>query len=488
MNIWANAVITQKGLALQSKLISGTTLNITKVQIGAGYTSPVLLPQQEEIIDVKKTLSSISGISYPEEGKCAININITNDDFEQGFTAKQIGIFANDPDEGEILYFIAQAENEAGTIVPSKTEMPGYSAEWTFYFQYGQADNVIVQVDPSNTVTQTSMKNYIESIKGVPGGVASLGNDGKVPVEQLNQPNFDTISDLHAVDECRIVQCDQNTENTPYKAGLTYATHGTCIVSSTATYKTLLYMATSASEYVFFQSCQNGKWGDWQAVSVMIPSLRTTLYVSATGNDTAGDGTLEKPFASLTKALSVIPKNMGGQTITINVSSGIYDESNVAIDGFYGGRLLIVGTQSDHPVFTQGITVNKAEAQISFRYIDSRCTESRAGFVFNSCPDVHINECTITGDGSGDGVFCCVLATVHIYGCAVNNANVALCCERGHMYVAGAQGTDNKYAAVAGYGGIINIDQSLPAYTVAAYFTICGGRIYRDAQANVPKY
>lgn len=166
MNIWANAVITQKGLALQAKLIEGTSLKIVEVEIGAGYVTPGLLNQQTAVSDPKKTIEGIRSISYPEDGKCAATINLTNDDVDTGYTAKQVGFYANDPDEGKILYFIAQAESGTGTVIPSKTEMPGYSAEWTFYFQYGHADGVEVTVDPSNTVSQEAMeiyvKNYVE--------------------------------------------------------------------------------------------------------------------------------------------------------------------------------------------------------------------------------------------------------------------------------------------------------------------------------------
>ena len=163
MNVWENAVITQKGLALQAKLIEGTSLKIVEVEIGAGYVTPGLLNQQTAVSDPKKTIEGIRSISYPEDGKCAATINLTNDDVDTGYTAKQVGFYANDPDEGKILYFIAQSESGTGTVIPSKTEMPGYSAEWTFYFQYGQADNVEVTVDPSNTVSQETMEIYVKN-------------------------------------------------------------------------------------------------------------------------------------------------------------------------------------------------------------------------------------------------------------------------------------------------------------------------------------
>ena len=162
MNIWANAVITQKGLALQAKLLEGTSLHITRAETGTGYTTPGLLIQQTEVTAPKQSLA-FKPISYPEIGKCALTMHLNNDKVETGYTALQVGIYATDPDEGEILYFIAQAvDQNHGTVVPSAAEMPGYSAEWTFYFQYGQADEVTVMVDPAGSVSREDMEEYIE--------------------------------------------------------------------------------------------------------------------------------------------------------------------------------------------------------------------------------------------------------------------------------------------------------------------------------------
>lgn len=152
MNIWANSVITNKGLALQAKLIEGNTLTITRAVTGTGYVTPGLLQQQTEVSGPMQPLE-IRPVTYPEEGKCALPCTLTNEGLTTGYTAMQLGIYANDPDEGEILYFIAQAETDTGTIIPAEDETVHYTAEWTFYFQYGHADNVTVVVDPSNSAT-----------------------------------------------------------------------------------------------------------------------------------------------------------------------------------------------------------------------------------------------------------------------------------------------------------------------------------------------
>lgn len=162
MNIWANTVMTQKGLALQAKLIQGTALKITRAVTGTGYVTPGLLSQQIEVTGIRQELS-FKPVSYPEAGKCALPMNLGNDDLTIGYMATQVGVYATDPDEGEILYFIAQAPSaDKGTEIPSAVESPGYTAEWTFYVQYGQADKVTVMVDPEGAVSREEMELFIE--------------------------------------------------------------------------------------------------------------------------------------------------------------------------------------------------------------------------------------------------------------------------------------------------------------------------------------
>ena len=162
MNVWENAVITVKGLSLLAKLVEGNTLNISKAETGEGYVTPGLLSQQTAVQAPKQTLT-FRNVSYPEEGKCKLTCFLTNDDLATGYTASQVGIYANDPDEGEILFCIMQAISGKGTEVPSKSEMPGYSSEWVVYFKYGQADGVTVTIDPSGAVTQEYVNEALKT-------------------------------------------------------------------------------------------------------------------------------------------------------------------------------------------------------------------------------------------------------------------------------------------------------------------------------------
>ena len=161
MNVWANAVVTDKGIALLAKLTQGNTLNITRAITGSGFVTPGILSKQTEVTEPKQSLT-FRPVTYPEEGKCAFPVVLTNEGLETGYSATQVGLFAMDPDDGEILFLIAQSTNaDTGTIIPGEKEMPGYSAEWTFYFKYGQADGVTITIDPSNTVSWSDLEKYL---------------------------------------------------------------------------------------------------------------------------------------------------------------------------------------------------------------------------------------------------------------------------------------------------------------------------------------
>lgn len=193
MNTWANTVLTDKGRSLLAKLTQGNTLNITRAETGAGFVTTGMLTKQTAVADPKHT-PSFRSVTYPEVGKCAIPVVLKNDGLSTGYKVTQVGIYATDPDEGEILLFLSQAQDaESGVIVPSETEMPGFSSEWTFYLQYGQADSVNVTVDPSNTVSWTEMESYFEDAKAELNGVYIIGVTGDGTTYTGTAPGIETL-------------------------------------------------------------------------------------------------------------------------------------------------------------------------------------------------------------------------------------------------------------------------------------------------------
>ena len=183
MNIWSNAVMTEAGLALQAKLLSGSTLTLTKAETGAGTVSVEQLPSQTAVTTPTQTLN-VRSLATPEPGEAALTCYLTNDTQTTSYTVTQVGIYAQDPDDGEILYFITQAASGEGLIVPSNDEMPGYTAEWTFYFGIGQADSVNVTVSPANTISQLQAEQMIDQAIASAQLSASQIASGTLPVSR----------------------------------------------------------------------------------------------------------------------------------------------------------------------------------------------------------------------------------------------------------------------------------------------------------------
>lgn len=90
----------------------------------------------------------------------------------------------------------------------------------------------------------------------------------------------------------------------------------------------------------------------------------TTLYVNAsTGNDTTGTGSAGAPFKTITMALSVLPKDLGGFAHTISITAGTYAET-VNIHNFFGGTIALSGA-SGAAVSISGLDIRGCNVLLS---------------------------------------------------------------------------------------------------------------------------
>lgn len=167
MSLWIDAVLTANGLALQSKLLSGTPFVITKITGGSGKVDTALLPEQTAVSNEKQTFS-IQGVSYSKDKKSAvIGALLANGAVTTGYSLTQVGIFANDPDEGEILYAILQSE-DAGETIPAASDKT-YSLQFDVTLNFSNATVVNVTIDPAGLVTKDTIDSLM-SVEVVPYG------------------------------------------------------------------------------------------------------------------------------------------------------------------------------------------------------------------------------------------------------------------------------------------------------------------------------
>lgn len=117
MAVFGGMTLTNKGLVLQGKAQAGIQLNYTRIAIGDGSLSGQSVPALNTLISPKKSLP-VARLQMQPPNKVIIGTTLSNADVTTGFYFREVGVFAQDPDAGEILYAYANAGVTADYIAP----------------------------------------------------------------------------------------------------------------------------------------------------------------------------------------------------------------------------------------------------------------------------------------------------------------------------------------------------------------------------------
>lgn len=99
-----SVALTTKGIALQGKALLGEAIIFTKLKIGDGVLPAGITI--DELNDLVNPIASISITRYERASATSVLVGgyFSNDDIGTAFYYREIGLFATDPDDGEILY------------------------------------------------------------------------------------------------------------------------------------------------------------------------------------------------------------------------------------------------------------------------------------------------------------------------------------------------------------------------------------------------
>lgn len=157
MATW-NTTITNKGLALLTKQVAGSTLVFTKIVSGSGSVPIVNLKEQTAVSNIQQTLEN-EGIIV-EDNQYTITTILSNRSVTTAYNLSQIGIYATDPDDGEILFSIAQIDETRQ--IPTSENSPGFSLEFAFTFNNSAGVNVEITPTLAGYVTREELENTVE--------------------------------------------------------------------------------------------------------------------------------------------------------------------------------------------------------------------------------------------------------------------------------------------------------------------------------------
>jgi len=197
MGAFGGLTLTNKGIALQAKAQAGAELHYTRVAIGDGFLGGQSIATLTDLISEKKSLD-ITKLRVLGQGRAVIGTVLTNQDITTGFYFREIGIFADDPDEGEILYAYANAGNNAEHIPPGGGP-DVVEKHIDSIVAVGQAPNVTAVIDQSLVfATLKDMNDHrTAGVLDHPDGSVTTAKlaDGSVTDEKIGDR---TISDTSA--------------------------------------------------------------------------------------------------------------------------------------------------------------------------------------------------------------------------------------------------------------------------------------------------
>ena len=175
MAAFPKMTLTNAGQALQTKVLAGATLTFTRIALGDGQLNGQPIAPLTALISQKATVE-VDSVRVVNTTTAQVAGFFSNADISTGFWWRETGVFAQDPDVGEILYGYTNAGG-AGDYIPTVADTR--IEKYIFCsIAVANADTVDITIPSSDTYIPMSQK-------GAAGGVATLDSGGKVPEDQL---------------------------------------------------------------------------------------------------------------------------------------------------------------------------------------------------------------------------------------------------------------------------------------------------------------
>lgn len=163
-------VITNKGQALMAKLMMGAgKMDFTAIRTSETAYAQDAIQALTALSNIKQT-ASISDVVKVNDVSIRIRGAIDNSTLSTGYNIRTIGVYATDPDEGEILYAVARALTSG--YMPPNNGVTSSGANFDFILTVASASTVNLEIDPAGVATLTDvllLENEITNLKGFVG-------------------------------------------------------------------------------------------------------------------------------------------------------------------------------------------------------------------------------------------------------------------------------------------------------------------------------
>lgn len=153
---WNNATMTDVGEALQAKVNAGLTkLTFTKIKVGSGVSTT----NAQALTDIIASKWETTNFTVKRDGKIVtVDTFITNTGITEAFRMAEIGLFAQDPDKGEVLYaYLTDSEPDR---MPAEGGATVVSQELSLGMAFSNSGNVTLTVNMGALVTREQLEQH----------------------------------------------------------------------------------------------------------------------------------------------------------------------------------------------------------------------------------------------------------------------------------------------------------------------------------------
>lgn len=204
-------IITTAGEGLLARASAGEGLTLTEVWVGKGAVesaaaAKALTALLDPVAKATSTTPAVAG------GQISMLVEYRNDmggGLEEGFTLSEFGVMAKVGDDAPTLLYYAALGDRAQPVPPIAEGLDvhrfpvavGVTGEVEVSLEY-PAGVWVTHEELEEALAGIDLSGYIKATeKGQPGGVATLGPDGKVPGEQLPKMDYDPAGSAEAVQQ-----------------------------------------------------------------------------------------------------------------------------------------------------------------------------------------------------------------------------------------------------------------------------------------------
>ena len=168
MGAFKSAVITTKGQALLAKVVAGTCkLNFTKIAVSENTLTGDLASKTG--IGTIKQSTAVASVIKQNNSNVKVSASFDNKTLKAGYYVRNIGLYATDPQEGEICYSISVADESTATAdwMPPFNGIGVSSLMVDLVTAVSNASSVTVEVDPTATATVAQIVDLQSQIDDV---------------------------------------------------------------------------------------------------------------------------------------------------------------------------------------------------------------------------------------------------------------------------------------------------------------------------------